>query len=1556
MDNASLQSSLFYNFPDSNPTYVRRGVGIQDTLTGGQRNGSQWYLSLNLRRTSTTDTIMDDSVVLAMKIFYEVNNTLAPKDSILFDRIPVSAYGIGNVDTLPFGRGFALKHRPTPGSTDSAEFVITRRMLPKGNATNPDITISAFFRLKSEQDLTPPNPRLQMLWKDLGNGIASTDIIRMGATVRYYGNATVGIDWLRFEAPYSQLLFRSYLDTSYIGHSVNIDIDTVRTYSSRGIRLLSFYGQDDPGGYLMVSLGERHMSRLLSGCWMNYFYGSGRRYDIIKPSNRWISQSPSATTGAWGEAPSTPFKFNNIQIDTVVAYAKLKGGWGPKVYPYIGVVYDSLTGSTYEQVPYSNSGILRDTTAFLTEFDSSYLPNGSHRAYSINHCDTNNYKWKGWYKYPEYLYIGGDAGPLPSYEAWWNFNYKIDSSLAFSGQPWWTNIWLGTSWTGGKDSASKPYIKVNHLRPQTGEETRLQIWGVLIHGCKGLMYERLNHLPILPLASSLSANQNIDLALLGAMNSTDDTNAFSNATLNTWSERMFDSTITELGGDFIVPGDSTHMDQYLDSNDLKTYMGINPQRFYIGRLSTRHEVKRIADLIAGTNGIGSTLMNLRLKASWYKGYEVTSVGDTTLMSSFIALDTTKLRTRPIGRSTYEDADSSFVNSTFLNDVTDSSGNVGYIGIINPRTSPFVWIADTDALAVNRPDTIRHSSHSGKVLTFLTTMEYEKYVALGKLEKYAQSGAREITLPFNYKSTHGYALLRIRELGGGVDTVIGQDRSLAIKFLPGEGKMFKVEILHPDTTLAGNLSYTNQRKLVGFPKLGDSDSMYYHLTYHKPTTDTTRSAVYYRRSEAMRTNSSTQNIIWQNEILVSKNIRAIKGDTFSLVNPNCAYPSLVVRYDDTSMVNKVYIVYACVDDDTCFYSTKKRIVESVLRADDSVQTFNIPLMAETLSKFHGSLDQYGTPMINASDSGNYYCWADSLLGIVVGWKHPHAPYLADTKNISYNLTIGELPINCYHPSLNSYSRLRLGENDCGLVWQEKFWNTNGYLRSKILYTRLQVIGSKLSSFLSPNLTTANGVQVIDALGTIAQISPEMNPWYGNHYLPSVYRELVDTFSSSAPQQRDMHADIIGWHAHDENSSYNNPVYRRMLGIFDSSGIPDRWWSDGLARIMNTNGSLENVSLSQGDADIQQMSDSLIGNFSGRSVVMTFTETTMNYIPMVPLYNTKLWQAQSGLVLAPSFQDLSDLETASEAFVIDPKGKTGQTAALPSVRSITDWRKNRRVYEGELVNNLPRIKESAQYFMKTSGKVETNVFTGFWDGASKYLLSNPMLNGRNLNLEHVKRLRGERGKYGGRHGFTDTLETNWFIVGDEANLMLKSIGKNAGLVSAYVERRSDGERFAVQLRTSDDTTALWTRIPLLRGGVEEYRFFMVKNTQRNGEEVYTIPNYGEEIILGGLKTQVSANKGNDDIQTIDLGRDAGAEVSIRIYPNPAQDKVSVVVLGNNPKVEWHIKVMNVLGNIKNEYDEKSSSLLEIDTEEFPSGIYFITAESGKLNATARFVILK
>lgn len=86
------------------------------------------------------------------------------------------------------------------------------------------------------------------------------------------------------------------------------------------------------------------------------------------------------------------------------------------------------------------------------------------------------------------------------------------------------------------------------------------------------------------------------------------------------------------------------------------------------------------------------------------------------------------------------------------------------------------------------------------------------------------GAREFVLPFNYVNSidnEEYALLRITELGADeefdstwsygrkmaywnkIDTVIGQDRQITFNMLPGEGKILKVQVLHPEKN---NISY------------------------------------------------------------------------------------------------------------------------------------------------------------------------------------------------------------------------------------------------------------------------------------------------------------------------------------------------------------------------------------------------------------------------------------------------------------------------------------------------------------------------------------------------------------------------------------------------------------------------------------------------------------------------------------------------------------------------------------------------------------------------------
>ncbi len=1571
LDEPSAQSLLGYSVSETGSGPIKTDTGII-TTTGVERNGSQWYLSVNLRRTDVTDTIQDDSIVLVVRIPYQtINDSIAtPEISgyCLFDRVPVSADSVGNVDTLPFGRGRCLKLQPTPSASDSTELVITRRMLPRGDATDPDITTSAFFRLNTPQDSSSFNPFLQILGDKYGD-IPSNYLVRAGITVRYYGRSSVGIDWFRFETPFAQLLFRSRLDTSYIADAIYHDIQALQDDTSHtNLRILSFYGQDDLGTIPCLSLGERYISSLLSGHWISYVYGAGQRYDIIQPAYRWIPQVPCATRSSWGIQPISPYRFRGDTSN----YCNIPSEWGPSIHSDIGLVFDSLTASTYESSLYGNCVSLRDSTAFWNAFgeypDPAQWWKWSYRGFSLKYSDTNDYNWKGWYKYPDYLIHGATNGPLACYESEWYQTYKTDSTLIFSDQPWWTNIWIGSNWECGKYSNGTPYIRNEYsMRPATGEEIRLQMWGALIHGCTGFMFERMYHYPSIQESSTLSAGQHAGALLLGAMNSMDDKNTISDSMLHHWGARIFDSTMIETGGDFIVPNDSLNMDQYLDTAKMRDSMGLRHDRFYVGRLSTRHEVKRMCDLIGGNNGIGDSLMSLRLMATWYKGYEETSIGDTVAFKRLINLDTTQLRTRPIGRSTYEDTDSSFINVTLLADTTVILNNRFILGVLNPRTAPFVWLPDTDSLAINRPDLVRHSSHPGKVLTFLTTMEFENYVMLGKLDKYAQSGAREITIPFNYHDTLGrYAMLHVKELGGGIDTIIGQDSPLAVKFLPGEGKMFNVTILHPDAGVAGRLQYSNQRKMVGYPILRPdgtpSDSVYYHLTYHRYDPIAARNSVYYRRSNPVWYNSSSENVTWQSEKLLGEHIRVNKCSGDTIMRFSCAYPSLVVRYDESDSSNKVYVVYSCMVPayDSCNAAVKRVIVENVFKAESTVDD-----TARYFDTYIGELSEYGTPMVNASSGGNYYCWSDSTKGIVVGWKPPNARELTDFRPLSWAAGNSSTTLGCKHPSMNSYSRISLGEADCALVWEEKI-NTPilhfGTLqRTHIFYTRLKMIGdTTIHHFLSPSFFSTGESVSTSSDGSIARMST--GAWAPNaHRLPSVYRDLVDSVvsGSSIGKQRDARTDCLVWSAQEYSIIANPPlyamanlndiIYRRTAWINDTSSVPTTWGVGGLCRIWNSGSFLENSSISQGISKVYNTGLFSI-NESDSAVLIHINDYTTTLSGTV----NKLWHIRGNINYLYSGQDtsVSGYYNDGLAKIVNTNGEYGQTAAFPVVSGTYSWRKNRRIYQTDTAS--PRLEMSPRYFLKASDNDEQIGFTGFSGEESKYMLSNPFLNGTMLKFNRVRQDQLSNEK---RVRYYDRVSTDWFTVGDTESLWLKSVGKNSELVLAFVERRSDGARFPVELGVSDDTTALWTPIHLRRGGTEEYRFFILKRLTDENNRAIIESSYGEEMVLHGIKTAISSQKmGANGIQEIDLGRDVNVGASIRVYPNPAREKVTVVVTDTNQKNTWHVKVMNVLGTILSENDSKPNTSIEIVTEDYPTGIYYITAESGKLNATARFVIMK
>jgi hypothetical protein len=1514
-----------------------------DTNTS-RRIGRWWYLSLNLRRTNSTDTIMNDDTLISISIPSIRKNST--NFNIRFEKIPVD--NVGYATSLPHGRGIVLPLGTIPLGADSTRLVITRKMLPIGTATDRDITISAFFKVSSDVFSSLPNPELVY-----DNELVSTPtgrIRKLGIDVRYHGRGNVSIDWLRIGTPQLENELRGELDSNIWAHT-DTTLRIIKSYidNGRNFRLLSFYGKDEtpPEQYLSM----RYYSALMDGRFTTEGPAEALQRIAMNYHNVWSGgmgglKHPSVPTpilrfGGRSAIPHPEDKY----------YFRLKTGYDFRKYT---MSYWSPDGSSYE-TRLEDKPIKRSDSSASNYFKKTNID-------TIFNSNVAN------------------PGSLGSYEHFAYYCY-LESPFYYSGKPWWVNNWgtFGMVYLYAATEVNRN-LSIEFIKPMTGEEMRLQIWTPLIHGAKGLMYDRM-YSDVLKLNRTIKS---IDTTVTprDTIYSCDTCSGDYGIQKNNFQTGMMyasgdipDSLEgTDLinsdaaGSDFLRTGDSTHLDLLQDLDRTADSMGVPRGRVYMGRKSMRREVMKAHDFISVND---SLLMSMRL-VSWFgKGFYFYQTGDTSLFSRYIVSDPDKFKVRPPTRTYYdstaaktlpyyEDPDSTFFDLTIHKVGTTPLDSSFILCALNRRTAPFL---------------MEHDSVSGKdtILRFVTTAEFDSIVAGNPSKKYAQSGAREITIPFNYNDTLGrYAMLHVKELGGGIDTIIGQDSPLAVKFLPGEGKMFSVSILHPDPNVAGRLHYSNQRKMVGYPiprpDGTPSDSVYYHLTYHRYDSIAARNSVYYRRSNPVWYNSSSENVTWQSEKTLSQFIRASKCDGDTIMRLDCAYPSLIVRYDSADSMNKVYVVYSCVAPfiaDSCNPSGKQLIAENVLKADADDSTY-IADTAQVFNTYRGIMSEYGNPMVNASARGNYYCWSDSTVGIVIGWKPPYARALTDSKPLSWGAANGGQTLGCKHPSMNSYSRISLEEADCALVWQEDINMAVPYIgtipRTHIFYTRLRMVGdTTIDDFLSPAFFSTGESVSKSSDGKIARMSS--GAWASNvHRLPSVYRDLVDSVvsGSSTLEQRDARTDCLIWSVQEYATVMITPpiytivnnydaVYRRTAWINDSATIPTVWGVGGLCQIWEYGSFLENPSISQGISKIYNTGSYSI-NESDSALIMSINE----YTTTLDGTTNKLWHIRGNVNYLYAEQDTTVYGYYNDglANVVTTNGEYGQTAAFPVVGGASAWRKNRRIYQADTAS--PHVQMSPQYFLKASDKDEQIGFTGFSNEESKYMLSNPMLSGKALKFNRVRhdQLSNEK-----RVRYYDRISTGWFTVGDTESLWLKSIGKNAGLVMAFVERRNDGARFPVQLGTSDDTTALWTQINLRRGGTEEYRFFILKRLTNENNRAITESGYGEEMVLHGIKTTLRSQKmGANGIQEIDLGRDVNVGASIRVYPNPAHEKVTVVVTDTNQKNTWHVKVLNVLGTILSEHDSKPNTSIEIVTEDYPTGIYYIIAESEKLTTRARFVIMR
>ncbi len=128
------------------PNYYNDPFYVGDTtkhLYVKETNNSEIYLSINLKRIGNLDTLLNNDIVLSIKLpFTNLKvDTIPPITGyIKFDSLPSSSPN--DIINLPDSRGIA---RLLIGGNGNI-FNITKNMLPKGNATQKDITISAHIR------------------------------------------------------------------------------------------------------------------------------------------------------------------------------------------------------------------------------------------------------------------------------------------------------------------------------------------------------------------------------------------------------------------------------------------------------------------------------------------------------------------------------------------------------------------------------------------------------------------------------------------------------------------------------------------------------------------------------------------------------------------------------------------------------------------------------------------------------------------------------------------------------------------------------------------------------------------------------------------------------------------------------------------------------------------------------------------------------------------------------------------------------------------------------------------------------------------------------------------------------------------------------------------------------------------------------------------------------------------------------------------------------------------------------------------------------------------
>jgi len=576
-------------------------LGDDGFINSGQTNnylGKIWYLTINLRRLNPeSETIIDDSIVLSLKIPYTLGNGYT--GFIKFNKFPINHSD--SIEQLNYfeNRGYSQKLKV---STSIDSISITRKMIPTmKNFQN--ITITAEFI--TNDSILIYNPRFTDKPDNNLLHIESIDII-----VKYFGKLDIAIDKICIESINSHALLRGEVDS--LGYNPNV--------TWRDARLFKNY-HTDPDNY-------------------NNIEQLNTIKDIIQTSVDAIKRK----TNNWQDAKLFRFYYQDVESNKFYWWGplrycnKLSNGMFitrdeqtyPKLYEYytkcpnrwVGIFY---AANDYQMpTPYAKNGnesweSMNLKYGYIGAYGSTHFPDTLNSDYETHIDSTIGFPVSDNYYNNEIL-----NSPIVLQEMWerslYESYYKPDTKLSemlYSDKPWWLYHLLYNV------QNENEHIVFNYYRPKTGEEIRMLLNSSLIRGCKGFIYDgdENYHFP------------NCHMGNMGIGDGTricDTSDVFSN-----W-----------VGSDYIDSINNTwNAFNYAKLDTLAKRMGISRNKVYIGTRSIRTELFNFHSKIRRAD---EELMKLRLVASYSKGFRVQQnhhpdYPDDSTFRRFLAWDTTRNR-------------------------------------------------------------------------------------------------------------------------------------------------------------------------------------------------------------------------------------------------------------------------------------------------------------------------------------------------------------------------------------------------------------------------------------------------------------------------------------------------------------------------------------------------------------------------------------------------------------------------------------------------------------------------------------------------------------------------------------------------------------------------------------------------------------------------------------------------------------------------------------------------------------------------------------------------